>query len=173
MTEYTRRGGYRCASGRVPTTEAVGVGIGFPDQLDWVAWSDGAALDHPRHLTGATHHRFQRVGVDFEHFSASRPIARNLDLGITNTQPGTVRQLHHGHAFDGDVLTQDTWLDRHAALRQFPDRFGIEDADLALGAPSMAVAFEAEVRDQATLVARQLAELFFGVAVDGYETRAH
>ena len=90
------------------------MGIGIPDQFDRVARPDRAAPDHPRHLTRAADHRLERVGVDFEHLAARRPVARDLELSLADAQPRAVAQLHDRDAFDGDVLAQDAGLDRHA-----------------------------------------------------------
>ena len=155
------------------SAETAGVGIGFPNQFDWIARSDNAAPDHPRHLTGAADQCLQRVGVDFEQFAAGRPIAGNLELSFADTHACAVGQLHHRHAFDGDVLAQHAGLHWHAGLRQLRNRLSVQDADLALGTPRVAVTLQPEVGHETSLRPRQLPELFLRVAVDRDQSRVH
>src|SRR5258708_18035893 len=111
--------------------------------------------------------------MNFEHFSACRPIAGDLDFGVTDAQPRTVWQLHDRHAFDGDVLAQNARFDGHAALRQLIDRFGVQNADLALWSAGVSVTLETEVGDEPALRLGELAKLFLGVRIDRNQTRMH
>src|SRR5579859_742803 len=152
-------------SGGRLTNDGVGMGIRNPDQLDWVAWPDRSASDHPGHLTRAATHRFERITVHFEHFPACRAVAGDLELGVADPQPRAVGKLHDLHALDGHVLTQHAGLHRHPPPRQLVDCLGIENADLAQRSPSMAVAFQAEVGNQSAFRSRHLAKLLFQVGV--------
>src|SRR2546421_140065 len=81
------------------STEVLGgVGIGSPDQLDWIARPDGTATDYPRHLTGATDHRLEGILVHAEQLATRWPITRNLHFGFADAQPRAIVKLHDGHA---------------------------------------------------------------------------
>ena len=111
--------------------------------------------------------------MDAEKLTAGRPIAGNLQLGLADAQPRALVKLHHGHAFDGDVLAEHARLDWHPCTGQLGYRLGVKDADLAQGPTSMSITFEAEIGDQPTFSLRQFAELPGGVAVDRDKSRRH